>query len=187
MICLRGDYIAREGEFGDTMYFISSGSCLVSLRNKRIAVLNKGSNFGEIAMVVSKERTASVLALTNVTLYVLHKGDVMDLERHFPNVLQEKIAEYLSKHNLVFSQSPNAGGKSLVANLDVKEKKGNNMFNNTIQSMNQSRPVISPAHSDATFNSNFSPDNSTRGGGSFLVGKPNLQFIKSCGNLSYSQ
>lgn len=47
----------------------------------------------------------------------------MDLERHFPNVLQEKIAEYLSKHNLVFSQSPNAGGKSLVANLDVKEKK----------------------------------------------------------------
>ena len=188
MICLRGDYIAREGEFGDTMYFISSGSCLVSLRNKRIAVLNKGSNFGEIAMVVSKERTASVLALTNVTLYVLHKDDVMDLERHFPNVLQEKIAEYLSKHNLVFSQSPNAGGKGLVANLDVKEKKGNNMFNNTIQSMNQSRPVISPAHSDTTFNSNFSPDNYTRGGGSFLVGKPNLQFINKMAseNIVYS-
>merc|ERR1712167_258952 len=120
--------------------------------------------------------------------YVLHKGDVMDLERHFPNVLQEKIAEYLSKHNLVFSQSPNAGGKGLVANLDVKEKKGNNMFTNTIQSMNQSRPVISPAHSDTTFNSNFSPDNYTRGGGSFLVGKPNLQFINKMAseNIVYS-
>ena len=67
----------------------------------------------------------------------------MDLERHFPNVLQEKIAEYLSKHNLVFSQSPNAGGKSLVANLDVKEKKGNNMFNNTIQSFSTAFSIAS--------------------------------------------
>merc|ERR1711881_117867 len=62
------------------------------------------------------------------------------------------------------------------------------MFTNTIQSMNQSRPVISPAHSDTTFNSNFSPDNSTRGGGSFLVGKPNLQFINKMAseNIVYS-
>jgi hypothetical protein len=172
MICLRGDYIAREGEFGDTMYFIASGSCLVSLRNKRIAVLNKGSNFGEIAMVVSKERTASVLALTNVTLYVLHKDDVSDLERHFPNVLREKIAEYLSKNNLVFSTSPNVGGKSIAQNLDVNEPYGNSMYNNTI---NNHRSIISPVHSEATLHSNVSPENSTRG--RFLVGKPKLQFI----------
>ena len=42
-------------------------------------------------MIDSKERTASVLALTNVTLYVLHRQDVTALET-FPNVLQEKIA-----------------------------------------------------------------------------------------------
>eukprot|EP00944_MAST-04C_sp_MAST-4C-sp1_P015238 g15238.t1 len=41
MICLRGDYIAREGEFGDTMYFIASGTCLFI---NRVASKNMSSN-----------------------------------------------------------------------------------------------------------------------------------------------
>ena len=174
MICLRGDYIAREGEFGDTMYFIASGTCMVSLRNKRVAVLNKGSNFGEIAMIDSKERTASVLALTNVTLYVLHRNDVTALEAYFPNVLQEKIAEYLTKHNLVFSRSPSTQNKDIVKNL-VEE--------NNAESSNKTEPspasqshILSPANSEAMYRG-LSPDNSTRAS-QFLVGKPNMQFIK---------
>ena len=182
MICLRGDYIAREGEFGDTMYFIASGTCLVSLRNKRVAILNKGSNFGEIAMIDSKERTASVLALTNVTLYVLHRQDVTALETYFPNVLQEKIAEYLAKHNLVFSGSPTTQNKDIVKNL-VQESNAEPL-KNTEPPPTSHAHILSPDHSDAMYRG-LSPDNSTRAS-QFLVGKPSMQFIKRVASKNMS-
>ena len=48
---------------------------------------------------------------------MFYRQDVTALETYFPNVLQEKIAEYLAKHNLVFSGSPTTQNKDIVKNL----------------------------------------------------------------------
>lgn len=70
-----GDYIMRAGEYGDEMYFISRGSVdILSADEKtKYATLGAGSFFGEMALLLSSARTATVVAATYCDLYVLDK------------------------------------------------------------------------------------------------------------------
>jgi flavin-dependent dehydrogenase len=65
-----GDVIVRQGEIGDSMYVIQSGSAEV-VQSKdgtevRLAVLKERDSFGEMAIFQKETRSATVRALTNV-------------------------------------------------------------------------------------------------------------------------
>ena len=183
-IYLRGDFIMREGEFGEEMYFITNGSCLVSLKGKRIAIMERGSNFGEIALITKTERTASVHALTNVTLYSLHKSSVAELESHFPHVLKDSIGQYLEKHNLVFAKSPTRMGsdnekkrKDSGIHLVSEEETFARRRASVLEDDNK-KNTDSPADGKGGTNSNmqavYSPTNGN-GSPGFRVGKVNSE------------
>ena len=71
-----GDVVVRAGELGFDMYFISRGSVdVVSADGRRVFVtLNEGQFFGEIALLLSTPRTATIRAREYCDLYRLDKA-----------------------------------------------------------------------------------------------------------------
>lgn len=74
-----GQTIVRQGEEGDTFYIIVRGRVGVWKRSpdapeeSRLAVLEDGDHFGEIALMLPLPRTATIRALTPCTLLAMHR------------------------------------------------------------------------------------------------------------------
>ena len=81
-----GKEIVQAGEIGREMYFIASGQVSVMLPSGQEIALNQGTFFGEIALFLDTQRTATVSAITDVTLYVLKKSVVDDVMRSYPDI-----------------------------------------------------------------------------------------------------
>jgi CRP-like cAMP-binding protein len=91
-----GDALATEGDFGYALYAIESGTADVSSDGTTLRTLGPGDVFGEIAVLVSGRRTASVTATSPMELITLFNRDVWALERECPGVaerLRALIAE----------------------------------------------------------------------------------------------
>lgn len=83
-----GDFIFRKGEMGDQMYFISRGKVeIVAEDGKTVyATISEGGFFGEIALLFSTERTASVRAVDYCDLYTLDKFTFDNVLQKFPEI-----------------------------------------------------------------------------------------------------
>jgi voltage-gated potassium channel len=83
-----GDYIYKAGELGRDMYFITQGTVEVVSKNGSVvyATLTDGDFFGEIALVLSQPRTASVRAVSYCDLYRLDKEMFDRVLAHYPNI-----------------------------------------------------------------------------------------------------
>ena len=70
-----GDYVVKKGEIGFDMYFISRGSVDVVSEDENIvyATLTSGQFFGEIALLLSASRTATIKTREYCDLYRLNK------------------------------------------------------------------------------------------------------------------
>ena len=79
-----GEEIVTEGDFGYALYAIESGDAEVTVDGGRIATLGPGDIFGEMAVLVSGRRTATVTATSPMRLIALSKRDVWALERQAP-------------------------------------------------------------------------------------------------------
>ena len=81
-----GTYIFRAGEFGRNMYFISHGEVEVISPDGRtiLATLGDGDLFGEIALLFSQPRSASVRATDYCDLYILDKDTFERVLQHYP-------------------------------------------------------------------------------------------------------
>ena len=91
-----GDVLASQGDFGYALYAIESGTAEVSVDGRLLRVLGPGDVFGEIAVLASGRRTASVVATSPLQLIALFNRDVWALEREAPGAaerLRALIAE----------------------------------------------------------------------------------------------
>ena len=64
----KGEMLMQEGEMGDALYLIVDGEVEIILKknNKVLAQLGKGEPIGEMGILDSAPRSASVIALTDV-------------------------------------------------------------------------------------------------------------------------
>ncbi|MFO0667667.1 MAG: protein kinase [Polyangiaceae bacterium] len=73
-----GDLIVREGEKGDAAYMIVAGRCrafrTVNGVEETLSIMEPGDAFGEMALILYEPRSASVVAVDNVTLLVLDQA-----------------------------------------------------------------------------------------------------------------
>jgi CRP-like cAMP-binding protein len=93
-----GDTLLREGDFGYAMFAITSGKAEVVQNGAVIRTLGPGDVFGEIAVLASGRRTASVVAITPMKLITVLNRDVWRLERDIPEVgtmLRSKVANHV--------------------------------------------------------------------------------------------
>jgi hypothetical protein len=104
MVFLPNDYIIRQGEYGDCMYFLNSGDAEVLVGNVRVAVLGAGSPFGETALIQNEKRMASIRTLGYCEVYKLQKEDFDVLRRKYPEfdaqvqqVVRERMKETQAK------------------------------------------------------------------------------------------
>jgi CRP-like cAMP-binding protein len=74
------DYIIKDGEYSENIFFIIKGECHIFKNYKNIAKLSPGETFGEIGAIFKQERTADVVAANNDTVLLKFKIDEENLE-----------------------------------------------------------------------------------------------------------
>ena len=81
-----GEVLIREGEIGREMYIIEQGEVdVVDKAGAVIKVLGDGDVFGEIGVLLSRPRNATVRARIPTDVYVLEKSDFDRILRDNPN------------------------------------------------------------------------------------------------------
>ncbi|MBM4319035.1 MAG: cyclic nucleotide-binding domain-containing protein [Deltaproteobacteria bacterium] len=85
-----GATIISEGEQGDSLFVMMRGQARVLKGREQVALLNKGDHFGEMALVDSFPRSATVEAVTQVQTRTISREPFYELLRSDP-LLSNKI------------------------------------------------------------------------------------------------
>jgi CRP/FNR family transcriptional regulator, cyclic AMP receptor protein len=81
-----GHELATEGQFAHEFFVIEEGSADVTQNGERIAELGPGEFFGEIGLLETERRTASVVATTPMQLIVMFQREFKQMEQEMPAV-----------------------------------------------------------------------------------------------------
>jgi len=109
-----GETIIKEGETGSEMYLICRGEVeVVDKSGKVVATLREGDCFGEVALLLSEPRTATVRAKTQCDLFVLDKTDFSRILRDHQQFAQaikqiahERYNKVVPTHQLMSGTKP---------------------------------------------------------------------------------
>ena len=91
-----GDLIVREGDQGESMFFINGGSVDVISGGVVVRRLGEGDYFGEIALLTTRPRTADVRAVDYCSMYTLDQKTVDRVVQRYPDFaarMQERVEE----------------------------------------------------------------------------------------------
>lgn len=86
-----GEELFHQGDPGDALYVVVEGAVVPIAEGevrKKLAVLEEGDFFGEIAVVTDQERNATIEALVDTTLLCLDRSLVASLIQGSPRVLK---------------------------------------------------------------------------------------------------
>lgn len=83
-----GTRLVDQGRFPHEFFVIEEGTAAVSVDDLRVADLGPGEFFGEIALLETERRTASVVATSPMRLVVIHKRDFRVMHRQMPDVAE---------------------------------------------------------------------------------------------------
>jgi CRP-like cAMP-binding protein len=86
-----GKVLIRQGELGDDLMVIVSGTVDVERDGVRVNTLRSGDFFGEIAVIDRGPRTATVTANTPSRLLVINHRDFNALMDEFPDVAAQVL------------------------------------------------------------------------------------------------
>ena len=84
VVFLPGEYVIRQGEFADCMYFLATGKMRIEVNELTVAHIEGGSPFGETALVENQFRNATVISETYGTGYRISKDDFNVLRAKYP-------------------------------------------------------------------------------------------------------
>jgi CRP-like cAMP-binding protein len=92
----RGTRIFSQGDPGDSLLGLVSGQVRISAstpsgREVFLNILESGDSFGEIGVLDGKPRTATAEALSDTTLFVIHRADLLDLVAKEPKLATHLI------------------------------------------------------------------------------------------------
>jgi CRP-like cAMP-binding protein len=100
-----GAVLCREGSLGREFFVIVDGEAEVTKGGKRLATRRAGEFFGEIALITTTKRTATVTAKTPIRCFILTRGDFRRVLDENPRV-QQKVMEALAERLLSYSEPP---------------------------------------------------------------------------------
>ena len=116
----KGDTVFREGDPGQQLFVIASGEASVRIRplgatrDIRLVTFSAGTVFGEVALLDTEVRSASVLADEELVCYVLEHEVFQQLAGNYPNIavtllrnLGRELSNRLRRANRVIYQMDN--------------------------------------------------------------------------------
>lgn len=85
LVVIPGGFIVREGEVANGIFFISRGTVEVVSGGGEVShgTLEDGDYFGDLSLLLSERRKASVKALTYCDIFVLPKADFERIKRDY--------------------------------------------------------------------------------------------------------
>jgi CRP-like cAMP-binding protein len=95
-----GTRLTEQGENGYAMFAVTSGTADVFRDGLLVRTLGAGDVFGEIAVFFGGQRTATVVATSQMRLVMLFNGELARLDREVPEVgraLRTTVAERLER------------------------------------------------------------------------------------------
>ena len=99
-----GDIIINHGALAKEMYLICQGEVeVVDASGNVVATLNAGGFFGEIGLLVSVPRTATVRARTLCDLFILEQADFFRIMRDHPHLADSMTSVAKERYDLVVS------------------------------------------------------------------------------------
>jgi cGMP-dependent protein kinase len=118
-----GDRIVKENTDGNKFYLIKKGRVKILKDKKFIRDMEAGNCFGEMSLIKSENRTASVIADGSVQCYVLTKEDFLSIiDKNMQEYIRRKISlqdtsvSMGSLYNLKFLGKGKFGRVNLVHN-----------------------------------------------------------------------
>jgi CRP-like cAMP-binding protein len=83
-----GEVLVKEGEFAYQFFVIEHGQAEVTANGERIGELGPGDFFGEVGLMLTGVRTATVTAISPMTLISLFDQNFRTVEQRFPAIAQ---------------------------------------------------------------------------------------------------
>ena len=83
---MEGATIVKQGVIGDSFYVVLQGQAKVSVNGRTINRMLPGDHFGEISLLDGQERTASVIAETEMMLLEITQKDFFTMLRNDPEI-----------------------------------------------------------------------------------------------------
>jgi len=81
-----GQELAKEGEFAHEFFVIEEGTADVLRDGELVAELGPGDFFGEIGLIETERRTATVVATQRMQLIVMFQREFKQMEQEMPVV-----------------------------------------------------------------------------------------------------
>jgi small-conductance mechanosensitive channel/CRP-like cAMP-binding protein len=96
-----GEFIVRQGNQGDSLYIIRTGSCGVYVRRdgkqeNRIATIDSGGFFGEMSLLTGEPITATVRAMVDISVIIIDKENFSNILNDNP-AISVQLGEILAK------------------------------------------------------------------------------------------
>ena len=91
-----GETLVAEGDFAYQFFVVEHGQAEVTVEGERIAELGPGDFFGEVGLMLTGRRTATVKAVSPMTLVTLFDQNFRAVEQRYPEIaarLREAISE----------------------------------------------------------------------------------------------
>jgi CRP-like cAMP-binding protein len=98
-----GEVVLRQGDPGDSLYVVRSGSVAVQLgahvARKEVATLSAGQFFGEMSLMTGESRAATVVAKSDCECYIVDKEAFQEILDERPE-LAGVISDILSRRQV---------------------------------------------------------------------------------------
>lgn len=96
-----GEFIVRQGDQGDSLYIIRTGSCGVYVRRNgkqenRIATIDSSEFFGEMSLLTGEPITATVRAMIDTSIIIIDKENFSNILNDNP-AISVQLGEILAK------------------------------------------------------------------------------------------
>lgn len=94
----KGETIIKEGELGNDFFILKSGTChavkTIDGEEKSVMSYEKGSYFGELALIKNEPRAASIIALEDCSCISIDRMSFKRLLGPLENILNRNSESY---------------------------------------------------------------------------------------------
>ena len=81
-----GERLISEGDYAYEFFVVEHGEAQVTVEGERVGVLGPGDFFGEVGLMLTGRRTATVTALSPMVLATMFEQNFRKVEQQYPDV-----------------------------------------------------------------------------------------------------